>query len=161
MKKLNSIIFYTLITPAISLATGSVLAEQSTTKNDQSTPRTSQAELQKQTDRKNMPGQAQVQKRGYIDTVPANGIQASNLIGADVRTSNNEDIGSVQDLIIDGNGQVVAIVVSVGGFLGMGEKDVAISWSNVTRSGSADDQQLRINATREDLTSATTFAKRD
>lgn len=59
--------------------------------------------------------------RGYMGSAPANGMQASNLIGAEFKTSSDEDVGSVSDLIIDENGQVAAIVVGVDGFLGMGE----------------------------------------
>lgn len=159
MKKLNSIIFYALVTPAITLGAGSVLAQQSTTKNDQSTPRTSQAETYKDTDRKNMQDQSRKQHSGYLSAVPAQGTHASSLMGAEVKTNNDEDLGSVEDLIIDNNGQVVAIVVSVGGFLGMGEKDVAIGWNNVTKTGDRDDMQLRIDVSRDDLKAAPQFAR--
>ncbi len=70
-------------------------------------------------------------------------------------------MGSVSDLLIDENGQVVAIVVGVGGFLGMGEKNVAIGWDDVKTSGSADEQELRIDATREELSSAPAFEEQD
>lgn len=163
MKKLNSIIFYTLITPAITLGAGSVLAQQTNDKlaqTNQSTPRTMKADTYKDTERKNMPAESGMHNRGYLNALPANGMHASNLIGADIKTSRNEDLGSVKDLIIDGNGQVVAVVVSVGGFLGMGEKDVAIGWGNVTKSGNADDRQLRLDVTRENLTAAPKFVKR-
>ncbi len=161
MKKLNSIIFYALVTPAITLGATSVLAQQSTTKNDQNTPRTSQAESYKETDRNKLQAKSRMQDRGYLNAVPANGTQASNLIGAEVKTTNDEDLGSVEDLIIDSNGQVVAIVVSVGGFLGMGEKDVAVSWNNVTKTGQGDDQKLRVDVNRDALKAAPVFAKRD
>lgn len=63
----------------------------------------------------------------------------------------------MSDLIIDKDGQVVAVVVGVGGFLGMGEKNVAIPWDDVTKSGTAEEQELRIDATREELQSAPEF----
>jgi hypothetical protein len=75
-----------------------------------------------------------MQNRDYISSVPANGSQASDLIGATAKTANNEDIGKVDELIISGNGQVIAIVDSVGGFLGMGDRDVAIGWDHVIRA---------------------------
>lgn len=156
MKKLNSLVFYALVTPAIALGTGSVLAQQTT---DQTRTQNSQRTMQSDADRKNT-GHTN-QKQNYLSSVPANGAHASNLIGAEVKTANNEDIGEVGDLIIGSNGQVLAIVVSVGGFLGMGEKDVAISWDHVTRSGAADDQQLRVKATREELKAAPNFERMD
>ena len=156
MKKLHSFTFYTLVTPLIALGAGSVMAEQPTGKDRmQSSPMTMQSGQSMQR------SQSGMQHRGYLNTAPANGAQASNLIGADVKTAKGEDVGSVNDLIIDKKGQVVAIVVSVGGFLGMGEKDVAIGWDDVTRSASSDDKGLQIKSTREGLMSAPEFKKAD
>jgi putative membrane protein len=56
---------------------------------------------------------------------------ASDLIGTDVRGGNNEDIGEVGDVLIDRNGQVRAVVIDVGGFLGIGETPVAIPMQQV------------------------------
>lgn len=53
-------------------------------------------------------------------------ILGSTLRGTKVYGANNEDVGEVNEVIIDRNGQVVALVVGVGGFLGLGEKDVAV-----------------------------------
>lgn len=164
MKKLNSLVFYALVTPVIALGAGSVLAQQTTDKNaqnEQNQPVTMQSDAQRDVERKNMQGKSRMQNRDYLGSVPANGAHASHLIGADVQTANNEDIGDVNDLIIGSNGQVMAIVVSVGGFLGMGEKDVAIGWDHIKRSGTADDMELRVDVTRDELKAAPTFAKRD
>jgi putative membrane protein len=53
-------------------------------------------------------------------------ILASDLEGATVYGSNNENVGEIDDVVLDRNGNVVAVVVGVGGFLGIGEKSVAI-----------------------------------
>jgi hypothetical protein len=52
---------------------------------------------------------------------------------------------------------VLALVVSVGGFLGMGERNVAIPWDDVKTSGAMGEQELRIDLTREDLQQAPEF----
>lgn len=57
--------------------------------------------------------------------------RASELIGKDVRGGNNEDIGEVGDLLIDPNGQVRAVILDIGGFLGIGETNVAIPMQQV------------------------------
>lgn len=57
---------------------------------------------------------------------PANWL-ASDAMNEPVHNLQKEKIGEVNDLVIDGDGKVVAAVVGIGGFLGMGEKDVAIS----------------------------------
>lgn len=98
--------------------------------------------------------QSQMKQRGYMDSIPANGMQLSKVMGANVFTANDEDVGVVDDLIIDEDGQIVAIVVGVGGFLGMGKKDVAIGWGHVTQSHDNDEHQLRIDVTRQELQSA-------
>jgi PRC-barrel domain len=46
--------------------------------------------------------------------------------GIDVRGPDNASIGSVNDLLFDGTGKVIGVVIGVGGFLGMGTKNIAI-----------------------------------
>lgn len=161
MKKRHSLAFYALVVPAITLGAGAVQAEQSADKDtyrqQQSTQRDQSAT---QRDQK-MRGQSGVQSQNYIGSVPTGGMQASDLIGAEVKTPRDENVGSVSDLIIDQNGQVVGIVIGVGGFLGLGEKDVAIGWDHVIRSGGPDEQELRIDVTREQLNAAQKFEKQD
>jgi sporulation protein YlmC with PRC-barrel domain len=60
-----------------------------------------------------------------------NQIMASDLIGTRVVSANNESIGDINDVIVDRNGQVMAAVVGVGGFLGIGEKDVAVPFKSL------------------------------
>ncbi len=55
----------------------------------------------------------------------------ANLIGQTVVNQNNESIGEVTDLITDKDGKIVALLIGAGGFLGIGEKDVAIRFQDV------------------------------
>lgn len=181
MKKLHSFAFYALLTPVLTLGAGSLLAqpadqnvdrEQQSTqrdkddaymskKNDQSTQRAKQPDTLTAADRRSMHDQSRKQNRGYMSSAPSTGLHASELIGAEVKTTGNENVGPVDDLIIDENGQIVAIVVGAGGFLGMGEKDIAIGWGHVTQSRTSDEPDLRIDLTREELRSAPEFEKAD
>src|SRR4051794_4921060 len=52
-----------------------------------------------------------------------NVMMASNLIGSTVYSNNNENVGDINDIIIGNDGRVQGVVVGVGGFLGLGEKD--------------------------------------
>lgn len=173
MKKLHSFAFYAVFTPVITLGAGSLLAQQSTDQNmgmdmdsEQQSPQRDQDSTQpapwpKQADQ-NMHDQSRMENRGYIASAPVNGSRASNLIGAEVRTSGGDEVGPVSDLIIDENGQVVAIVVGVGGFLGMGQRDVAIGWDDVIKSGtSSDKNDLQVNMTSDSLMSAPEFKRAD
>lgn len=56
---------------------------------------------------------------------------ASKLIGTTVVSANNESIGDVNDVLMDRGGQSVAVVVGVGGFLGIGEKNVAVPFNSL------------------------------
>ena len=53
--------------------------------------------------------------------------RASKLMGLDVYNEANEKLGDVNELILDKSGKVTAVVIGVGGFLGMGEHDIAVS----------------------------------
>ena len=53
--------------------------------------------------------------------------RASKLMGLDVYNEANEKLGDVKELILDKDGKVHAVVIGVGGFLGMGEHDIAVS----------------------------------
>ena len=52
-----------------------------------------------------------------------------SVLGIEVRTSNERNVGRIVDLLIDPNGAVEAAVVEFGGFLGIGTRKIAIEWS--------------------------------
>src|SRR6201986_2216271 len=57
--------------------------------------------------------------------------RASKLVGLKVYNEANENVGSINDLLPDKEGAVRAVVIGVGGFLGMGEHLVAVSFDKV------------------------------
>jgi len=57
--------------------------------------------------------------------------RASKLNGVNVYNAQNEKIGDINDVLIDQQGKAQAVVIGVGGFLGMGEHDVAIPFEQV------------------------------
>jgi putative membrane protein len=59
----------------------------------------------------------------------------SSLRGVKVYGSNDESIGDINDVLIDRTGKVSAIIVGVGGFLGLGEKDVAVPFEALEVAG--------------------------
>ncbi|MGO4706410.1 PRC-barrel domain-containing protein [Microvirga sp. 2MCAF38] len=58
--------------------------------------------------------------------------RVSKIEGLNVYNNNNEKIGDIRELFLDNSGKVAAIVVGVGGFLGMGEHDVAVPFDQIT-----------------------------
>ena len=57
--------------------------------------------------------------------------QGSKLIGLNVYNDQNEKVGSIKDLMFDKSGNIASVVIGVGGFLGMGERDVAVKWGEL------------------------------
>jgi sporulation protein YlmC with PRC-barrel domain len=57
--------------------------------------------------------------------------RASTLEGLDVYNTNNEKIGDISELLVDGSGKIQAVVIGVGGFLGIGERAVAIPFDQI------------------------------
>jgi hypothetical protein len=72
--------------------------------------------------------------------------------GTDVLGPDNASVGAVNDLLFDGTGKIIGVVIGVGGFLGIGTKNVAIDMSalNVVpaESGSKDNAPTAILTTR-------------
>ena len=57
--------------------------------------------------------------------------RASKLVGVNVYNNSNEKIGDINDLILDSSGRVANVVIGVGGFLGMGEHNVAVTFDQL------------------------------
>jgi len=86
-------------------------------------------------------------------TIHAEGHLASNLIGEAVYNGTGEEaenIGDVTDLVINPDGNVEAIVVGVGGFLGIGQKEVALEYDLAEWSEQPDGERWLVVETTED-----------
>lgn len=59
-------------------------------------------------------------------TVAPNDALASNMVGLDVYNAGNENIGEIEDLVLDGSKNTKGVILSVGGFLGLGTKYVVV-----------------------------------
>jgi sporulation protein YlmC with PRC-barrel domain len=57
--------------------------------------------------------------------------RASKVVGLNVYNDNNESLGSINDLLMDKGGNIKAVVIGVGGFLGVGEHLVAIPYDKI------------------------------
>lgn len=107
------------------------------------------------------PGLQRVDSSALVMTLytanPAD-VRASKLMGTNVYNLKDENIGEVSDLVIDNGKTIKAVVVSVGGFLGMGERDVAISPASIVLSEQRDGSfRLVVNTNKDDLKKAAPF----
>jgi hypothetical protein len=57
--------------------------------------------------------------------------QAQSVLGKEVRTSANENMGRIVDVIVDREGRVRAAVIDFGGFLGVGSRKIAVDWNGL------------------------------
>ncbi|MEQ8621204.1 MAG: PRC-barrel domain-containing protein [Thalassobaculaceae bacterium] len=76
-----------------------------------------------------------MQNYGTLDSEATNGYLASNLMGRSVYTSTADDaerVGEIDDALIGQDGSIKAVIIGVGGFLGMGEKDVAVDFDRLS-----------------------------
>jgi sporulation protein YlmC with PRC-barrel domain len=84
----------------------------------------------------------------------------SNLIGAKVVSASNETIGRVANLVINDDGAIESVVIAVGGLLGVGAKEVAVTYRSLnivrTRTGDAIDH-VTLAATKSDMRHAAEF----
>ena len=71
-----------------------------------------------------------------------------------------EKIGDINDILVDEGGKVTAIVIGVGGFLGIGEKEVSMSTAEVKRMVHSDGKTyFTVNATADQLKAAPAYAR--
>jgi sporulation protein YlmC with PRC-barrel domain len=85
---------------------------------------------------------------------------ASTLIGSTVYASSAEDaevIGDINDIVVTPEGKVGSLIVGVGGFLGLGEKDVAVNYDQIEWIDRDGDRWLVANMSREQLEAAPAF----
>ncbi len=102
-------------------------------------------------------GAAQATKPVTYYTQRTEDHRVSRIIGANVRNNQNDSVGEVEDLIMDRQGNVKAAIISVGGFLGIGERWVAVNYDslNMMQDGSA--WRVVLNATRDQMKTAPEF----
>ena len=106
-------------------------------------------------------GQVEMQQGDFYasNLIGMNIYNAENAVAADVTIVDGgeaewDDIGEINDIIVTQDGNVSAVILGIGGFLGMGERDVAVPMSAITvvrEEGDSDDRFLVISTTKEVL----------
>ncbi|MCP8940951.1 PRC-barrel domain-containing protein [Alsobacter sp. SYSU M60028] len=67
----------------------------------------------------------------YMTQMSTDQWRASKMVGLNIYGANNEKIGDVNEIVLDRSGNAQAVVIGVGGFLGIGEKNVAVPFKSV------------------------------
>jgi len=90
-------------------------------------------------------------RRGWNEAVgPRGEIRASKFVGTKVMNASNEAIGEIDELLI-GRGGALQAVLSVGGFLGMGERHVLVDWKQLAIEGKGDKVRVTSSLTKDQL----------
>ncbi len=110
---------------------------------------TGAAQAQRATTGAASPGTMQV-----LGTLPANSTTVTNFYKQNVYDPNDSKIGEISDVLVSKEGRIEAFIVSVGGFLGVGEKDVAVPFSAIRATDKDGKWYLTMNASKDSLKEA-------
>lgn len=93
-----------------------------------------------------------ITRKGYGPTETVE-LTSKNLVGARVYGINDEKVGEVSKLILDDSGKVKNVIIDVGGFLGLGERSVAVTFKelNILRSKDGKEFRVYIDASKKAL----------
>ena len=107
-------------------------------------------------------GQNDQKQAGTIEATQPDMVLVSNLLNVSVYGTDNTAIGEIKDIIVKSDGKIEGMVVSVGGFLGLGEKNVALKMDRFKVMPEADGSaRITVLATKEELRKAPEFKMKE
>jgi sporulation protein YlmC with PRC-barrel domain len=89
--------------------------------------------------------------------LPAESVTVTNWYKQNVYDPNDAKIGEIMDVLVNKSGQITSVIVGVGGFLGAGEKDVAVPMNAIHTKTKNDKPYLVMNSTKDALKNAPGF----
>jgi sporulation protein YlmC with PRC-barrel domain len=98
-----------------------------------------------------------VGRAGLMTTVPSQSLTVTDWYKQDVYDPSGSKIGSISDVLVLPSGQVSAVIIGVGGFLGAGEKEVAVDFNSIKQTTKDDKMYLTMDTTKDALKSAPGF----
>jgi sporulation protein YlmC with PRC-barrel domain len=93
----------------------------------------------------------------YLVRTPRGGVPASTYFDRDVHNRAGEKIGTISDLIVTSDGMIAAALVNVGGFLGIGEKEVAVPFASIELVRDGNNWRFIMDATKDALRDAPSY----
>lgn len=105
-------------------------------------------------------GNVSMNRDAFLQDQSSSDWRASKLLGTNVYGPDNAKIGDVSEVLLDNSGSAHAVVIGVGGFLGVGQKDVAVPFSalTVTPTSAGDKiEKITVKYTKADLEKAPSF----
>jgi sporulation protein YlmC with PRC-barrel domain len=152
---------FVALAAASTLTLSMALAQTSTSPTAPSPPGMATQDMNKDMDKSDAgkSDKAMASPKKIVDAQKPDEWLATKFRGTDVLGPDGVKVGSIDDILFDRNGNIKALVVGVGGFLGIGAKEVALGFKEFQivpgKDGSAD--QLKIAMTKDELTAAAEF----
>jgi sporulation protein YlmC with PRC-barrel domain len=128
---------------ALLLATGSAFAADNAAQPNQAATPSGQMATARSTE--------------MIGTLPGDALPISDYYNQTVYDNRDNKIGDVNDLLLDKSGKINAVIVGVGGFLGVGEKNVAVPFSSLNVAEKNGSRYLVLETTKEALQNAPSY----
>lgn len=98
----------------------------------------------------------------FVTKQPGNELLARVFLGETVQNTAGDTLGKIHDLVFDHTGHISTVVIAVGGFLGMGEKEIAIPFNAITlRTGSDGKRLVVVSLSAEAVRQAPNFVATD
>jgi sporulation protein YlmC with PRC-barrel domain len=92
-----------------------------------------------------------------MTSVPTSSLTVTDWYKQPVYDQSNSKIGDINDVLVGSNGEVNAVIIGVGGFLGAGEKDVAVNFNSVKKTMKDNKTYLTLDTTKDALKNAPGF----
>jgi len=87
--------------------------------------------------------------------------QGTSILGRQVRSKADENIGRIVDVIVDRSGQVRAAVIDFGGFFGVGNRKIAVDWDALDFAADGDKRDfVKLEFTRDQIKTAPEYKDR-
>ena len=90
-------------------------------------------------------------------TIPANSFTVTDWYKQSVYDPKDAKIGEIMDVLVDKSGKISTLIIGVGGFLGAGEKDVAVPFEEVQATTKDNKTHLMMNTSKDALKGAPGF----
>jgi len=96
-------------------------------------------------------------RAAYVVTTPKGAVSARAYFDRDVYNNSGEKIGVIKDLVVGADGGIYAAVIGIGNFLGIGAKDVAVTFSSIRDTQLNNERRLVTDATKDALKEAPAY----
>jgi sporulation protein YlmC with PRC-barrel domain len=101
--------------------------------------------------------QRSAEKAKVLTSLPSPSVPISHLYGQNVYDPGNNEIGDIKDILLSPDGRAIAAIVGVGGFLGIGERNVGVPFDALKQTTKDNKTYLTLDATKDQLRSAPGF----